>query len=794
VDKAPFKAAGCAEGLRVGLGSVRVRRALGASLLGAIAAGAWAEPVIEPWASESPGVATAAVGAASLSGWYASAQTEGDMVEIRDIRQSLMGTIARGQIEALAPWMSLGTGPDGPVALAWTDSGRSLFVVVTDDSTAPDGLGSDVVLRFDTTTGQLSLFARAEIGDGTEPGLAAVHFRGELTVSTQAGPLRVYRAGRNDTAGVLLYAWSLPGGEAARGLAVARSLDALFVTSQTMLYRVDLGEAFPVPVEVGPVTRGRGVAFSDHYGSLADAGAYVVEGSGGGADARVLQVPLFQAAGLLTYNPIEYVQSSDDLADITATACGRMMLAGAGGTQIMRDTGDPRLDYEAWLLDEFAQVVAFGNGLVSPDGEPPGWVIDADVDAGLTRFHPATPDAAAWVVLLNITRDHLAGNTASAMVVRDILGRYAGQMPDGIAPSVTADGIVRHWIDPWTGGAKPGWDAEFATLSTMKLVLAADRARRFYAGDSAIVDAADAIIDRVNNWDAYIQPGSDALYFKGVFSGGPDFGSAAGPFHEGVIFVEQAAAYGTSEAALDHWLDRSLLPEAEYVTGLPVTTNWPGAHIAAFVSLYPLLAQKPLRADQTWRADLSNLLASNGAWTDDHGPTYMTVFSAGTTRSDWGGYSADSLSNHPGDVTTFPSLMAFGSLGLTAPSVGAYQAYRHGVRQTFEGGASILYRRSQVDPGYEPNSAGMPDVALGALGLAELIKPGTAAAVLAVDYQSPCPADLAVPAGVLDFFDIAAFLDAFSTGDDRGDLAAPFGTFDFFDVIEYLDRFSAGCP
>ena len=762
--------------------------------LGVFAASVFAEPVIESWASESPGQATAAVGSASLSGWYASAETTGDTVEIRDIRQSFMGTITRGQIEALSPWMSLDAGPDGPIALAWTDSGRSLFIVVTDDAAAPDGLGSDVVLRYDTTTGFLSLFARAEIGDGTSSGPAAVHFRGQLTVSTQAGGLRVYRAGRNDTAGVLLYAWSLPGGEAARGLAVARSLEAMFVVSETMLYRVDLGEAFPVPVEVGPVTRGRAAAFSDHYGSLADMGVFVVEGSGGGGDARVLQVPLFQATGLLAYNPIEYAQSSGDLTDIAATACGRMMLAGAAGTQVMRDTGDPRLDYEAWLLDEFAQVVAFGNGLVSPDGQPPGWVIDADVDAGLARFHPATPDAAAWVVLLNLTGDHLAGNAASAPIVRDILRRYAGQMPDGIGPGVTADGIMRHWLDPTTGGAKPGWDPEFATLSTMKLVLAADRARRFYAGDGAIVDAAGVIIDRVNNWDAYIQPGTDALYFKGVWSGGPDFGSASAPFHEGVIFIEQAAVYGTSGMALEHWLDRSRLPEAEFVTGLPVTTGAPGVHQPAFVSLYPWLASKPLRQDPTWRADLENLLASNGAWTDDNGPQFMTVFSAGTTRSDWGGYNADSLSNHPGDVTAFASLMAFGSLGATAPSVGAYQAYRLGARQAFAGGATILFRRSLVDPGYEPDSAGLPDVALGALGLAELIKPGTAAAVLAVAYQSPCPADLSPPAGVLDFFDIAAFFEAFSAHDDRADLAAPFGVFDFFDVIAYLDRFSAGCP
>lgn len=191
---------------------------------------------------------------------------------------------------------------------------------------------------------------------------------------------------------------------------------------------------------------------------------------------------------------------------------------------------------------------------------------------------------------------------------------------------------------------------------------------------------------------------------------------------------------------------------------------------------------------------MNSLLASNGAWTDDNAPRYMTVFSAGTTKPEWGGYHADSLSDHPGDVTTFPSLMGFASLGRTAPGVSAYHAYRHGARQSFATGASMLFRRSEVDPAYTPPDAGLPDVAVGALGLAELIRPGTAAAVFAVPYRTACPADIAPPQGTPDFFDLLAFLNAFTAQEADADLARPFGRFDFSDITAYLSAFNTGCP
>lgn len=57
-----------------------------------------------------------------------------------------------------------------------------------------------------------------------------------------------------------------------------------------------------------------------------------------------------------------------------------------------------------------------------------------------------------------------------------------------------------------------------------------------------------------------------------------------------------------------------------------------------------------------------------------------------------------------------------------------------------------------------------------------------------------CIADFAPPEGVLDFFDVIAFLGAFSSQSPAADLAPPTGVFDFFDVVAYLAAFSQGCP
>ncbi|MEM7756366.1 MAG: peroxidase family protein [Planctomycetota bacterium] len=58
----------------------------------------------------------------------------------------------------------------------------------------------------------------------------------------------------------------------------------------------------------------------------------------------------------------------------------------------------------------------------------------------------------------------------------------------------------------------------------------------------------------------------------------------------------------------------------------------------------------------------------------------------------------------------------------------------------------------------------------------------------------PCPADIAIPIGVVDLSDVNAFLTAFAAGDATADLASPFGVVDLADVDAFIASFVAGCP
>ncbi|MCC5823992.1 MAG: hypothetical protein LAT64_13695 [Phycisphaerales bacterium] len=48
--------------------------------------------------------------------------------------------------------------------------------------------------------------------------------------------------------------------------------------------------------------------------------------------------------------------------------------------------------------------------------------------------------------------------------------------------------------------------------------------------------------------------------------------------------------------------------------------------------------------------------------------------------------------------------------------------------------------------------------------------------------------------GLLNFFDISAFIALFNAQDPAADIAPPFGVWNFFDIAEYLARYNEGCP
>lgn len=62
------------------------------------------------------------------------------------------------------------------------------------------------------------------------------------------------------------------------------------------------------------------------------------------------------------------------------------------------------------------------------------------------------------------------------------------------------------------------------------------------------------------------------------------------------------------------------------------------------------------------------------------------------------------------------------------------------------------------------------------------------------DGRISCPADLALPYGVLNFFDVQRFLNLYVARDGAADLAPPYRHFDFFDVQRFLNIYAGGCP
>lgn len=789
-------------------------------VLGSLASAA---PVTGPW--PTPGNADSyAVASAALAGLTATASAANDSVEIRDINQSVIRTVTREQMVALLPWMVLDSSNDGPAGMAFTDSGRLLFIAVTDTNAAGGGQPSDAILRLDVDTGDLRVFYRDELGGFNvvaRPRAPLAHYKGKLYYGNSGGNVVQLRALMNDLSGTLLATTTSASAPLIMGLAVDRGGDAIWMATDTQLYRA----AVTAPnFATSFVLRGarssiRGIAFSEHFGGSANAGLYVLSSSTGPDAFSTSFAPLTSTrlSGTLAFTT--YTSGFAVRNDIVATADGKLLLGQAAGAELVSDSSDTRLSYPNFVRNEFDQVVTFGRGLISPDGQPAGWVIDADVVPTINRFHPATPDAACWTVLLLLMNDEInrqgggSGDPLAQQQVRTILKRYAGQMPDGIVPLRSADGIYWHWINPATGG-DAGWGDSYATMSTMKIALAAARAMAYYSNDHEIRRAARAIICGVHGWDSYFQ-GSlpHRMYLIGNAGVGPA-GGASGPFHEGILFANLAAWYGgaNSVSAYNAWLNRASSPSATLLTGRPVTGDSANNFQSAFISLYPLLLTPEYRASAAWQAQVRDLRASNAAWTDDNGPQYNTVFSAGTSSFN-GGYNADSLSNHPGDMTTFTSLLAFAagdgaSGGRTVESVGGYQAYRMGARQTFKTGASMLYRRSNTNRSYSPNSAGLPDVALGALGLAELLSPGAVDRVLntALPSCAYCQADVddgtgtgAIDGGV-DINDLLFFLGAFEQGDAAADLdddgvdpATPDGGTDINDLLFFLGHFESGC-
>lgn len=109
---------------------------------------------------------------------------------------------------------------------------------------------------------------------------------------------------------------------------------------------------------------------------------------------------------------------------------------------------------------------------------------------------------------------------------------------------------------------------------------------------------------------------------------------------------------------------------------------------------------------------------------------------------------------------------------------------------TITGESSRDHLGRPVAGGKDINNDGTPDVLIGARDNDETGE--DAGRSYLIYLPRACPADLNGDAS-LDFFDISAFLTAFTTQDPVADFTGD-GNFNFFDVSAFLNAFNTGCP
>ena len=278
------------------------------------ASSVFSAPVTSTWpAGFGSGANIASVAGSALSGYEAAADSVSDSIEIRDTRGTLLAALSRTRMTALVPWMALNSSADGPVSLAFSESGRLLFIALHTTSASPDSSPADAVLRYDTQTDSLTLFARVDLTppDPTFTHLGMAHFKGRLYVAS-AGTIRCYNANRNVTAGSLLFSSAVPGGTTPTSLVVDRTQNAMLGAWNGQVWRSIIGTSSFSFTSLGSLANVRDMAFSDHYGGASNAGLYALSSTGAGSANSF--IPLAQARATQAFSPSAYGGPNPPLA------------------------------------------------------------------------------------------------------------------------------------------------------------------------------------------------------------------------------------------------------------------------------------------------------------------------------------------------------------------------------------------------------------------------------------------------------------------------------------------------
>jgi hypothetical protein len=227
----------------------------------------------------------------------------------------------------------------------------------------------------------------------------------------------------------------------------------IYASTPTDIYRINPSATLSLGSSIVSGTDIKGLTFGRTYGAAGNGGLYVLENDGVASSISFASTANVRGGGSIALQT--YKDFGGDLADIAATACGRMLLA-TTSPQIMSDSADSRMDFETWLQDEFDNYAKAVKVLNWPDSlVPEGFNVTKLKPAGNNFTLNLDVDTSGWALYCMMSA-YMVNNDAEIedMIVK-MLKRNAGDYPDGLGGLKTVDGIL---IDTYNSDGTPKGD------------------------------------------------------------------------------------------------------------------------------------------------------------------------------------------------------------------------------------------------------------------------------------------------------------------------------------------------
>jgi choice-of-anchor B domain-containing protein len=193
---------------------------------------------------------------------------------------------------------------------------------------------------------------------------------------------------------------------------------------------------------------------------------------------------------------------------------------------------------------------------------------------------------------------------------------------------------------------------------------------------------------------------------------------------------------------------------------------------------------------------------------DGSGRCYLTDNAAGNSDVDGGTtiLTSPAMDASAGDTTLTYALWYSNNIGVLDDSMNVQLSNNNGGSWTTidtlgpdsQGGGWIEYAFNITSIFPNPSNQVRVRFVVSDLGEGSVVEAGVdAVKVVEILCENPVlgcnAADFAEPFGQLNFFDISAFLSAFSAGDSSADINGD-GSLNFFDISDFLGVFGQGCP